>query len=270
MKNMPTFVVTVPADGLARLDASESAGAVMVKLWIPTWRVNVFRIELLWGKLEIDLPFLSFLYTEITQELENPQERRAVSPSLSTTRLLMSRCHALTHWGRVTHICVRKLTIIGSDNGLSPGRRQAIIWTNDRILLMRPLGTNFSEIFIRNSNIFIHENALENVVCQMASICLGVNVLNSQGISSHGTGVVLQQYSGFITRRVNMQSTARFARSDRLNWIMSDLRASSIPNNIYTPVPGVISPVENRLWSTRWDFWVPGSKIVSNSWNNFS
>ena len=30
---------------------------------------------------------------------------------------------SLTHWGRVTHICVNKLTIIGSDNGLSPGRR---------------------------------------------------------------------------------------------------------------------------------------------------
>ena len=37
----------------------------------------------------------------------------------------------LTHWGRVTHMCVNKLTIIDSDNGLSPGRRQAIIWTND-------------------------------------------------------------------------------------------------------------------------------------------
>ena len=34
---------------------------------------------------------------------------------------------SLTHWGRVTHICVGNLTIIGSDNGLSPGRRQAII-----------------------------------------------------------------------------------------------------------------------------------------------
>ena len=48
---------------------------------------------------------------------------------------------SLTHWGRVTHICVRKLTIIGSDNGLSPGRRQAIIWTNAGILLIGPLGT---------------------------------------------------------------------------------------------------------------------------------
>ena len=39
------------------------------------------------------------------------------------------------HWGRVTHICVGKLTVIDSDNGLSPGRRQAIIWTNAVILL---------------------------------------------------------------------------------------------------------------------------------------
>ena len=46
----------------------------------------------------------------------------------------------------MTHICVSKLTIIGSDNGLSPGRLQAIIGTNARILLIRTLGTNFSEI----------------------------------------------------------------------------------------------------------------------------
>ena len=55
---------------------------------------------------------------------------------------------ALTHWGRVTHICVIKLTITGSDNGLSPGRRQPIIRTNAGILLIEPLGTNFSEILI--------------------------------------------------------------------------------------------------------------------------
>ena len=54
----------------------------------------------------------------------------------------------LTHWGRVTHICVGKLTNIDSDNGLSPERRQAIIWTNAGILLFGPLGTNFSEFLI--------------------------------------------------------------------------------------------------------------------------
>ena len=50
----------------------------------------------------------------------------------------------LTHWGRVTYICVSDLTNIGSDNGLSPALRQAIIWTNAGILLIEPLGTNFS------------------------------------------------------------------------------------------------------------------------------
>ena len=54
----------------------------------------------------------------------------------------------LTHWGHVTHTCVGKLTIICSDNGLSPDRRQAIIWTNAGLLLIGPLGTNFSEILI--------------------------------------------------------------------------------------------------------------------------
>ena len=54
----------------------------------------------------------------------------------------------LTHSGRVTHIWVSELTIIGSDNGLSPGRRQAVIWTNAGLLLIRSLGTNFDEILI--------------------------------------------------------------------------------------------------------------------------
>ena len=54
----------------------------------------------------------------------------------------------LTHWGRVTHICISELTIIGADNGLSPGRRQAIIWNNVGILSIEPLGTNLNEILI--------------------------------------------------------------------------------------------------------------------------
>ena len=54
----------------------------------------------------------------------------------------------ISHRGRTTHICVGKLTIIGSDNGLSPGQHQAIIWTIAGILLIGPLGTNFSEILI--------------------------------------------------------------------------------------------------------------------------
>ena len=54
-----------------------------------------------------------------------------------------------THWGRVTHICFSKLTSIGSDNGLSPSKRQAVTWTNTGILLIGPVGTNSSDSFIR-------------------------------------------------------------------------------------------------------------------------
>ena len=46
------------------------------------------------------------------------------------------------------HLWVSKQTTIGSDNGLSPSRRQAIIWTNARILLIEPFVTKFSEILI--------------------------------------------------------------------------------------------------------------------------
>ena len=84
---------------------------------------------------------------------------------------------ALTHWGRVTHICVSKLNIIGSDNGLSPGRRQAIIWTNARILIIRNLGTNYSEFLGE-----IHTFSLKKMHLKMSSgkwrpSCPGLNVL---------------------------------------------------------------------------------------------
>ena len=79
----------------------------------------------------------------------------------------------------MTHICVSNLTITGSDNGLSPGRRQAIILTNAGIMLIWTLLRNkFLWNINRNSYIFIQENAFENVVCEMASICLGLSVLN--------------------------------------------------------------------------------------------
>ena len=50
----------------------------------------------------------------------------------------------------------RGLNIIGSDNGLSPGRRQAIIWINAAILSIRPWGT-FWWHFIWNLKVFILE-----------------------------------------------------------------------------------------------------------------
>ena len=84
---------------------------------------------------------------------------------------------SLTHWGRVTHICVSRLTITCSNNGLSPGRRQAIMWTNDGILSIGPLGTNFSENFIEILTFSFTKMRLKVSSAKWRPFCLGLNVL---------------------------------------------------------------------------------------------
>ena len=102
----------------------------------------------------------------------------------------------LTHWGRVKHICISKLTIIASGNGLWPGRRQAIIWTNAGILLIGPLGTNFNEILIE-----IHIISFKKIHLKMTSgkqwlSCLGLNVLRPicWALLSHNAQCLWEQY----------------------------------------------------------------------------
>ena len=85
----------------------------------------------------------------------------------------------------MTHICVSKLTIIGSDNGLSPGRRQAIIWTNAGLLSFGSLGTNLSEILIE-----IHTVSSKKMHLKMSSgkwrpFYVGLNVLNNRCMMVH-------------------------------------------------------------------------------------
>ena len=83
----------------------------------------------------------------------------------------------LIHWGRVMHICVSKLTIIGSDNGLSHDRCQAIIWTNAGLLLIGPLGTNFSEILIEILTFSFKKMRLKVSSAKRRPFCLGLNML---------------------------------------------------------------------------------------------
>ena len=61
-------------------------------------------------------------------------------------------------------VACSKLTIIAPDNGLSPGQRQAIIWTNARILLIGPQGTNFNNILIE-----IHIISFKKIHLKMSS-----------------------------------------------------------------------------------------------------
>ena len=95
------------------------------------------------------------------------------------------------HWGRLTHICVGKRNIIGSDNDLSPGRRQAIIWTNAGLLSIWPLGTNLVEILIE-IYIFSFKKMSSG---KWRPFCLGLNVLRTRSSQlSHGISLVFPEY----------------------------------------------------------------------------
>ena len=111
------------------------------------------------------------------QDLYNQNDWQDVSIRWAATLLYPSFGLSLTHWRRVTHICVSRLTITGSDNGLSPGRRQAIIWTNAGILLIGPLGANFSENSIEILIFSFTKMRLKVSSAKWRPFCLGLNVL---------------------------------------------------------------------------------------------
>ena len=83
----------------------------------------------------------------------------------------------LNHWGRVMHVCFTKLSVIGSDNGLSPGRHQAIIWTNAGILLIWPLGTNYSDMLIEIHTVSFRKIHLKMLSAKWQPFCLSLNEL---------------------------------------------------------------------------------------------
>ena len=93
------------------------------------------------------------------------------------SRISDSQKH-LAHWCRMTHICVSDLTSMGSDDGLSPDRHQAIIRTNAGILLMRPLGTNYSKILIEILILFSFKKmSLKVSSAKRWPFCRGLNEL---------------------------------------------------------------------------------------------
>ena len=88
------------------------------------------------------------------------------------------RVEALTRWGRVMHIYIGNLTIIGSDNDLPPGRRQAIIGTNAGILLIDHLGTHFSEVVIEIHTFSFNKRHLKVSSGKWWPFYLGLNMFN--------------------------------------------------------------------------------------------
>ena len=72
--------------------------------------------------------------------------------------------------------------LVASDNGLPPDQRQAIIWTNTGILLIGPLGTNFSEIVIEIYTFSFKKMQLKTSSAKWQPFCLGLNVSSAHWI----------------------------------------------------------------------------------------
>ena len=119
------------------------------------------------------------IFEFVNSSIENNNTTHFISHRCSIIIYMWVSIVSLTHWSRVTHICVSKLSILGSDNGLSPGRRQAIIWTNAGILLIGPLGTNFSEILIEINTFSFKKLLLKTSSAKWRPFCLGLNELRS-------------------------------------------------------------------------------------------
>ena len=79
----------------------------------------------------------------------------------------------LTHWCGVMHICISKVTIIGSDNGLSPGRHQL----SEPMMGNCCFWTNFSEILIEIHTFSFKKMYLKMLCWKWRPFCLGLNVL---------------------------------------------------------------------------------------------
>ena len=124
----------------------------------------------------------------------------------------------------MTHICISKLTIIGSYNGLSPGRRQAIIWTNVNQcwnIVNWTLRNKHQWNLNWNSNIFTQENAFKSVVCETASILSQPQCVDLRIVGPF-------QYKDVIYHYRNLNKNTRWSH-DHLIYVMG------------IPIPGILS-----------------------------
>ena len=161
----------------------------------------------------------------------------------------------------MTHICVTKLTIIGSDNGLSPDRRQAIIWTNAGILSIGPLGTNFSEILIEILTSLFKKMRLKVSSAKRRPFCLGLNVLTSPQqiwwVSDMGIPLFLECQSCFNNGTPTYSSLCLL-----MAWHLTVLGHQQAQVDIFS----------SRFLLLSWlliTFWWP-TKVIKNSWQNLN
>ena len=145
--------------------------------------------SMVWCKTTVSLLLIHWRYCSLAQSHWNNHPHFV----LNFQEWKGTDWYSLTHWSRVTHICISKLTTIGSDNGLSPGRRQAIIWTNAGILLIGPLGINFSEILIKINTFSFNKMHLKMSSAKWHLFHLGLNELMQDSNISIANSLEIRQ-----------------------------------------------------------------------------
>ena len=149
----------------------------------------------------------------------------------------------------MTHICVSKLTIIGSHNGLSPGQHQAIICTNAGILLIWTLWTNISEILSETHTFSFKKMHMKMSSGRLQSFCLGLNVL----IGHFGTNLSEIFMTVYILPFMKMHLQMLSG-----NWQPFSLSLSVLLNEAAVP-PGTILQIIVFLqfwYSALWYYWM--------------
>ena len=121
----------------------------------------------------------------------------------------------------MTHICVGILMRIGSDNDLLPGQCQAIIWTNARILLTEPVGTNFSEILIRIQALSFKKMHLKMSSAKWHPFCLSLNVLNAQATCCAPENRMIQSQTRLFILVLSQFVITKIQKEDLLKTVMS-------------------------------------------------
>ena len=147
----------------------------------------------------------------------------------------------------MTHICVGKLTTIASDNGLSPGRRQAIIWTNAGISLIGPLGTNFSESLIGIQTLSFKKMHLKMSSAKWRPFCLGLN----DPLCDEAISIVTYRHkmtSVWVHIIIIFKPSKKFQQNEKSEWILMLMRWSSFRSRQHLSWrPAFICEVNNNI-----------------------
>ena len=107
---------------------------------------------------------------------------------------------------------------IGSNNGLLPGRRQAIIWTNAGILSIESLETNFSEFFVKNQTFSFKKMCLKMSSVKWQPSCPGEDESNSSQ-PCHRWSTAVMNGSLFSKRQCVLKPEHSYNLITMNNWL---------------------------------------------------